>query len=119
MERMKDKRLEWWKKQQRSGKLGHNFECLIRDFQTERDRITELETRDKAAQVEIDALATMGGELQDICDKQTAQLEAVKQCKSISAEHVATNLILGKMHIYTLLVNKRDIDKAIGDGEDE
>ncbi len=41
LQRMSDERLEWWKKQQRSGKLGHNFECLIRDFQTERAVVEE------------------------------------------------------------------------------
>jgi transcription elongation factor Elf1 len=44
-ERMKSERLSWWKEQQRSGKLGHNFECLIRDFQTERDYIAELKAK--------------------------------------------------------------------------
>ncbi len=43
LQRMNKERLEWWKEQQRSGKLGHNFECLIRDFQTERAVVERVE----------------------------------------------------------------------------
>jgi hypothetical protein len=39
---------------------------------------TAMDYRDKAAQREIDSLAVMGAEMQDIINTQSAQLEAVK-----------------------------------------
>lgn len=47
MTRMANERLVWWKKQQASGKLGHNFESLIRDFETERAEVERLENGEK------------------------------------------------------------------------
>jgi hypothetical protein len=40
---------------------------------------TAMDYRDKAAQREIDSLAVMGAEMQDIINTQSAQLEAVKK----------------------------------------
>ena len=44
--RMTAERLEWWLKVQRDGKLGANFETLIRDFQTEREVVERVEALD-------------------------------------------------------------------------
>ena len=41
--RMSAERLEWWLKVQRDGKLGANFETLIRDFQIEREVVERVE----------------------------------------------------------------------------
>ena len=43
--RMTAGRLEWWLKVQRDGKLGANFETLIRDFQTEREVVEHIEAQ--------------------------------------------------------------------------